>query len=96
MESGSLDRIERYILKHVAESPFERLPKDVKDILGNSKDKWKVKNGFLGKENVVLNSIRYQLRWRTNLVRHMFHNEKLYYEQLIKSSLDRQLVSFSE
>ncbi|BES93001.1 Family with sequence similarity 91, member A1 [Nesidiocoris tenuis] len=67
--------VELHILENV---PWDKLPANVKQSLGNSQKEY---------EKAVANfSIKNQLRFRGNLVRHIRKNEQRYYEELLAYS----------
>lgn len=63
--------------------PWSKLPTNVKQSLGNSREYEK---------QVVLYSIRNQLRYRNNLVKHVKKDERKYYEELLKYSRDHLML----
>ncbi|KAM7122239.1 protein FAM91A1 isoform 2-T2 [Ciconia maguari] len=64
--------------------PWGRLPASVKQGLGNSQREYE--------RQVVLYSIRNQLRYRNNLVKHVKKDERKYYEDLLKYSRDHLML----
>uniref|UniRef100_A0A8C7E6N2 Family with sequence similarity 91 member A1 n=1 Tax=Naja naja TaxID=35670 RepID=A0A8C7E6N2_NAJNA len=64
--------------------PWARLPASVKQGLGNSQREYE--------KQVVLYSIRNQLRYRNNLVKHIKKDERKYYEDLLKYSRDHLML----
>ncbi|XP_077207669.1 protein FAM91A1 isoform X2 [Paroedura picta] len=64
--------------------PWARLPASVKQGLGNSQRDYE--------KQVVLYSIRNQLRYRNNLVKHVKKDERRYYEELLKYSRDHLML----
>ncbi|KAH0617457.1 hypothetical protein JD844_015708 [Phrynosoma platyrhinos] len=64
--------------------PWARLPASVKQGLGNSQREYD--------KQVVLYSIRNQLRYRNNLVKHVKKDERKYYEELLKYSRDHLML----
>ncbi|PKU39726.1 protein fam91a1 [Limosa lapponica baueri] len=64
--------------------PWARLPASVKQGLGNSQREYE--------RQVVLYSIRNQLRYRNNLVKHVKKDERKYYEDLLKYSRDHLML----
>uniref|UniRef100_A0A8D0E7P4 Family with sequence similarity 91 member A1 n=1 Tax=Salvator merianae TaxID=96440 RepID=A0A8D0E7P4_SALMN len=64
--------------------PWARLPASVKQGLGNSQRDYE--------KQVVLYSIRNQLRYRNNLVKHIKKDERKYYEDLLKYSRDHLML----
>uniref|UniRef100_A0A8C6MG93 Family with sequence similarity 91 member A1 n=1 Tax=Nothobranchius furzeri TaxID=105023 RepID=A0A8C6MG93_NOTFU len=64
--------------------PWNKLPANVKQSLGNSQREYE--------KHVLLYSIRNQLRFRNNLVRHMRKDERKYYEELLKYSRDHLML----
>uniref|UniRef100_A0A0A9X8Q7 Protein FAM91A1 n=2 Tax=Lygus hesperus TaxID=30085 RepID=A0A0A9X8Q7_LYGHE len=67
--------VELHILEN---APWEKLPANTKQSLGNSQKEY---------EKAVVNfSIKNQLRFRGNLVRHIRKNEQKYYEELLTYS----------
>ncbi|XP_015284441.1 PREDICTED: protein FAM91A1 [Gekko japonicus] len=64
--------------------PWARLPASVKQGLGNSQREYE--------KQVVLYSIRNQLRYRNNLVKHVKKDERRYYEELLKYSRDHLIL----
>jgi len=75
MEEEDEKELEKYISQQYT---WDRLPGSVKKRLENSREVWK--------EKVTKYSIKHQLRWKSNLVRHMFLDEKTYYLQILKVS----------
>lgn len=73
--------MERFIL---TQCTWENLPEQVKQIVANSKDKWRAE--------VIQQSIKYQLRWKGNIIQTLIPNEKLYYEELIKIGFANGMV----
>jgi hypothetical protein len=69
-----MDRIDRFVLD---QAPWEKLPVDVKQALGNSKSNWS--------QAVLDRSLRFQLRWTTcPLVKELIKDEKQYYAKMIE------------
>ncbi|KAF3833869.1 hypothetical protein F7725_025073 [Dissostichus mawsoni] len=64
--------------------PWTKLPANVKQCLGNSQREYE--------KHVLLYSIRNQLRFRNNLVRHVRKDERKYYEELLKYSRDHLML----
>ncbi|KAG5264528.1 hypothetical protein AALO_G00255230 [Alosa alosa] len=64
--------------------PWNKLPANVKQSLGNSQREYE--------KHVLLYSIRNQLRFRNNLVRHVKKDERKYYEELLKYSRDHLML----
>ncbi|XP_070702648.1 protein FAM91A1 isoform X1 [Pempheris klunzingeri] len=64
--------------------PWNKLPANVKQSLGNSQREYD--------KHVLLYSIRNQLRFRNNLVRHVRKDERKYYEELLKYSRDHLML----
>uniref|UniRef100_A0A665U2N7 FAM91 N-terminal domain-containing protein n=1 Tax=Echeneis naucrates TaxID=173247 RepID=A0A665U2N7_ECHNA len=64
--------------------PWSKLPANVKQSLGNSQREYE--------KHVLLYSIRNQLRFRSNLVRHVRKDERKYYEELLKYSRDHLML----
>ncbi|XP_038580841.1 protein FAM91A1 isoform X1 [Micropterus salmoides] len=64
--------------------PWNKLPANVKQGLGNSQREYE--------KHVLLYSIRNQLRFRNNLVRHVRKDERKYYEELLKYSRDHLML----
>ncbi|GAB1299387.1 Protein FAM91A1 [Apodemus speciosus] len=64
--------------------PWSKLPTNVKQSLGNSQREYE--------KQVVLYSIRNQLRYRNNLVKHVKKDERKYYEELLKYSRDHLML----
>uniref|UniRef100_A0A8C2WFR1 Family with sequence similarity 91 member A1 n=1 Tax=Cyclopterus lumpus TaxID=8103 RepID=A0A8C2WFR1_CYCLU len=64
--------------------PWTKLPANVKQSLGNSQREYE--------KHVLLYSIRNQLRFRNNLVRHVRKDERKYYEELLKYSRDHLML----
>uniref|UniRef100_A0A8C8DJ87 Family with sequence similarity 91 member A1 n=1 Tax=Oryzias sinensis TaxID=183150 RepID=A0A8C8DJ87_9TELE len=64
--------------------PWNKLPANVKQGLGNSQREYE--------KHVLLYSIRNQLRFRNNLVRHVRKDERRYYEELLKYSRDHLML----
>ncbi|XP_073446384.1 protein FAM91A1 isoform X2 [Dendrobates tinctorius] len=64
--------------------PWAKLPANVKQSLGNSQKEYE--------KQVVLYSIRNQLRYRNNLVKHVKKDERRYYEDLLKYSRDHLML----
>uniref|UniRef100_A0A8C6TLI5 Family with sequence similarity 91 member A1 n=1 Tax=Neogobius melanostomus TaxID=47308 RepID=A0A8C6TLI5_9GOBI len=64
--------------------PWTKLPANVKQSLGNSQREYE--------KQVLLYSIRNQLRFRNNLVRHVRKDERKYYEELLKYSRDHLML----
>uniref|UniRef100_A0A671MKA3 Protein FAM91A1-like n=1 Tax=Sinocyclocheilus anshuiensis TaxID=1608454 RepID=A0A671MKA3_9TELE len=64
--------------------PWNKLPANVKQSLGNSQREYD--------KQVLLYSIRNQLRFRNNLVRHVKKDERKYYEELLKYSRDHLML----
>ncbi|XP_008329976.1 protein FAM91A1 isoform X1 [Cynoglossus semilaevis] len=64
--------------------PWNKLPANVKQSLGNSQREYE--------KHVLLYSIRNQLRFRNNLVRHVRKDERRYYEELLKYSRDHLML----
>ncbi|XP_076259821.1 protein FAM91A1 [Rhynchophorus ferrugineus] len=73
--------IEDHIRKNI---PWTKLPTHVKQILGNSTREYD--------KNIVNFSIKNQLRYRGNLVRHVFKDEKRYYERVVSCSRDKLML----
>ncbi|KAM4704819.1 protein FAM91A1 [Rhinophrynus dorsalis] len=64
--------------------PWAKLPANVKQSLGNSQKEYE--------KHVILYSIRNQLRYRVNLVKHVKKDERKYYEELLKYSRDHLML----
>ncbi|TSK28196.1 Protein FAM91A1 [Bagarius yarrelli] len=64
--------------------PWNKLPANVKQSLGNSQREYD--------KQVLLYSIRNQLRFRNNLVRHVKKDERSYYEELLKYSREHLML----
>uniref|UniRef100_A0AAZ3SAI8 FAM91A1 n=1 Tax=Oncorhynchus tshawytscha TaxID=74940 RepID=A0AAZ3SAI8_ONCTS len=64
--------------------PWNKLPASVKQSVGNSQREYE--------KHVQLYSIRNQLRFRNNLVRHVRKDERKYYEELLKYSRDHLML----
>uniref|UniRef100_A0A4W5JNS2 FAM91 N-terminal domain-containing protein n=1 Tax=Hucho hucho TaxID=62062 RepID=A0A4W5JNS2_9TELE len=64
--------------------PWNKLPANVKQSVGNSQHEYE--------KHVQLYSIRNQLRFRNNLVRHVRKDERKYYEELLKYSRDHLML----
>ncbi|XP_057684492.1 protein FAM91A1 [Corythoichthys intestinalis] len=64
--------------------PWNKLPVNVKQSLGNSQREYE--------KHVLLYSIRNQLRFRNNLVRHVRKDERKYYEELLKYSREHLML----
>uniref|UniRef100_A0AAZ3RFV8 FAM91A1 n=1 Tax=Oncorhynchus tshawytscha TaxID=74940 RepID=A0AAZ3RFV8_ONCTS len=64
--------------------PWTKLPANVKQSVGNSQREYE--------KHVQLYSIRNQLRFRNNLVRHVRKDERKYYEELLKYSRDHLML----
>uniref|UniRef100_A0A2K6BU65 Family with sequence similarity 91 member A1 n=1 Tax=Macaca nemestrina TaxID=9545 RepID=A0A2K6BU65_MACNE len=64
--------------------PWNKLPANVRQSLGNSQREYE--------KQVVLYSIRNQLRYRNNLVKHVKKDERRYYEELLKYSRDHLML----
>ncbi|XP_073319497.1 protein FAM91A1 isoform X2 [Pagrus major] len=64
--------------------PWNKLPANVKQSLGNSQREYE--------KYVLLYSIRHQLRFRNNLVRHVRKDERKYYEELLKYSREHLML----
>ncbi|KAK2887066.1 hypothetical protein Q8A67_015294 [Cirrhinus molitorella] len=64
--------------------PWNKLPANVKQSLGNSQREYD--------KQVLLYSIRNQLRFRNNLVRHVKKDERKYYEELLKYSREHLML----
>uniref|UniRef100_A0A8C7GU16 Family with sequence similarity 91 member A1 n=1 Tax=Oncorhynchus kisutch TaxID=8019 RepID=A0A8C7GU16_ONCKI len=64
--------------------PWNKLPTNVKQSVGNSQREYE--------KHVQLYSIRNQLRFRNNLVRHVRKDERKYYEELLKYSRDHLML----
>ncbi|XP_045437463.1 protein FAM91A1 isoform X2 [Pipistrellus kuhlii] len=64
--------------------PWSKLPANVRQSLGNSQREYE--------KQVVLYSIRNQLRYRNNLVKHVKKDERRYYEELLKYSRDHLML----
>ncbi|XP_070971075.1 protein FAM91A1 isoform X1 [Oncorhynchus clarkii lewisi] len=64
--------------------PWNKLPANVKQSVGNSQREYE--------KHVQLYSIRNQLRFRNNLVRHVRKDERKYYEELLKYSRDHLML----
>uniref|UniRef100_A0AAY4CMV4 Protein FAM91A1 n=1 Tax=Denticeps clupeoides TaxID=299321 RepID=A0AAY4CMV4_9TELE len=64
--------------------PWNKLPANVKQSLGNSQREYE--------KHVLLYSIRNQLRFRNNLVRHVKKDERKYYEELLKYSREHLML----
>uniref|UniRef100_A0A8C9SPP3 Family with sequence similarity 91 member A1 n=1 Tax=Scleropages formosus TaxID=113540 RepID=A0A8C9SPP3_SCLFO len=64
--------------------PWNKLPANVRQSLGNSQREYE--------KQVLLYSIRNQLRFRNNLVRHVKKDERKYYEELLKYSRDHLML----
>uniref|UniRef100_A0A6I8NLC8 Family with sequence similarity 91 member A1 n=1 Tax=Ornithorhynchus anatinus TaxID=9258 RepID=A0A6I8NLC8_ORNAN len=64
--------------------PWNKLPANVRQGLGNSQREYE--------KQVVLYSIRNQLRYRNNLVKHVKKDERKYYEELLKYSRDHLML----
>ncbi|XP_062506716.1 protein FAM91A1-like isoform X2 [Corticium candelabrum] len=63
---------------------WTKLPITIKQLLGHSQKSW---------EKAVLEySIRNQLRWKGNIVRHVVKDERKYYEQLLQYSRDHLML----
>lgn len=75
------EELDGYILKKMA---WDTLPDRTKKYFGGSEKVWR--------QYIYRYSIQHQLRWRTNLVRSIFPQEKNYYEELIKWSREHYMV----
>ncbi|KAM9095925.1 protein FAM91A1 isoform X1 [Antechinus flavipes] len=64
--------------------PWNKLPANVRQGLGNSQREYE--------KQVVLYSIRNQLRYRNNLVKHVKKDERKYYEELLKYSREHLML----
>ncbi|KAG8570180.1 hypothetical protein GDO81_011132 [Engystomops pustulosus] len=64
--------------------PWAKLPANVRQSLGNSQKEYE--------KQVVLYSIRNQLRYRNNLVKHVKKEERRYYEDLLKYSREHLML----
>ncbi|XP_007488352.1 protein FAM91A1 isoform X2 [Monodelphis domestica] len=64
--------------------PWSKLPANVRQGLGNSQREYE--------KQVVLYSIRNQLRYRNNLVKHVKKDERKYYEELLKYSREHLML----
>uniref|UniRef100_A0A672MH92 Protein FAM91A1-like n=1 Tax=Sinocyclocheilus grahami TaxID=75366 RepID=A0A672MH92_SINGR len=64
--------------------PWNKLPANVKQSLGNLQREYD--------KQVLLYSIRNQLRFRNNLVRHVKKDERKYYEELLKYSREHLML----
>ncbi|XP_064332934.1 protein FAM91A1 isoform X2 [Camelus dromedarius] len=64
--------------------PWSKLPANVRQSLGNSQREYE--------KQVVLYSIRNQLRYRSNLVKHVKKDERKYYEELLKYSREHLML----
>ncbi|KAK1332109.1 hypothetical protein QTO34_007795 [Cnephaeus nilssonii] len=64
--------------------PWSKLPANVRQSLGNSQREYE--------KQVVLYSIRNQLRYRNNLVKHVKKDERRYYEELLKYSREHLML----
>jgi hypothetical protein len=64
---------------------WAKLPASVKQLLGNSLKSWE--------KAVSEYSVRNQLRWRGNIVRHVIRDERKYYEDLLQYSRDHLMVN---
>ncbi|XP_048849424.1 protein FAM91A1 [Brienomyrus brachyistius] len=64
--------------------PWSKLPANVRQSLGNSQREYE--------KHVLLYSIRNQLRFRNNLVRHVKKDERKYYEELLKYSREHLML----
>ncbi|XP_051879927.1 protein FAM91A1 isoform X1 [Pristis pectinata] len=64
--------------------PWAKLPANVRQSLGNSQREYE--------KQVLLYSIRNQLRYRTNLVRYIKKDERKYYEELFKYSREHLML----
>ncbi|KAM8966622.1 protein FAM91A1 [Pelodytes ibericus] len=64
--------------------PWAKLPANVKQSLGNSQKEYE--------KHVLLYSIRNQLRYRINLVKHVKKDERKYYEELLKYSREHLML----
>ncbi|XP_060526700.1 protein FAM91A1 [Cylas formicarius] len=73
--------VEEHIRKNIT---WQRLPTHIKQILNNSSKEY---------ERSIINfSIKNQLRYRGNLVRHVFKDEKRYYERVVSYSRERLML----
>ncbi|XP_068094102.1 protein FAM91A1 isoform X1 [Hyperolius riggenbachi] len=64
--------------------PWAKLPANVRQSLGNSQKEYE--------KHVILYSIRNQLRYRNNLVKHVKKDERKYYEELLKYSREHLML----
>ncbi|XP_075070134.1 protein FAM91A1 isoform X2 [Mixophyes fleayi] len=64
--------------------PWAKLPANVRQSLGNSQKEYE--------KHVILYSIRNQLRYRSNLVKHVKKDERKYYEELLKYSREHLML----
>nr|XP_033789365.1 protein FAM91A1 isoform X2 [Geotrypetes seraphini] len=64
--------------------PWGKLPANIRQSLGNSQKEYE--------KHVVLYSIRNQLRYRNNLVKHVRKDERKYYEELLKYSREHLML----
>lgn len=64
--------------------PWAKLPANVRQSLGNSQKDYE--------KHVILYSIRNQLRYRSNLVKHVKKDERKYYEELLKYSREHLIL----
>ncbi|XP_030074732.1 protein FAM91A1 isoform X2 [Microcaecilia unicolor] len=64
--------------------PWSKLPANIRQSLGNSQKEYE--------KHVVLYSIRNQLRYRNNLVKHVRKDERKYYEELLKYSREHLML----
>jgi hypothetical protein len=80
---GALEQqLVSYIKQH---STFEQLPSNIRQTaLGNSKEVWR--------QCVYRYSIKHQLRWKTSLVRAFAPDERIYYQDLVKTSRTQLMV----
>ncbi|PRP81899.1 hypothetical protein PROFUN_10607 [Planoprotostelium fungivorum] len=77
MEEEDEKELEKYILQQFT---WDKLPSAVRKRLENSREVWKEK------VQVTKYSIKHQLRWKTNIVKQMYPDEKAYYQQILKIS----------
>ncbi|OCT77149.1 hypothetical protein XELAEV_18032345mg [Xenopus laevis] len=64
--------------------PWAKLPANVRQSLGNAPKEYE--------KHVILYSIRNQLRYRVNLVKHVKKDERKYYEELLKYSREHLML----
>lgn len=79
-----MEELNKQVVQHIlAETPFEALPHQVKQLVGNPKHY---------NQLIIKYSFQHQLKWRGSLVSKIFFDEKQYYFDLMQNSKNNFMV----